>query len=230
MPDKPTQRRQWRKIKLVLGKEEILKDITNINQRIERIAARRPTSTQTPRKTQAAKIYARVRNHALNLHATLQEKFQPIPCPCKAIHIVSLQLQKAATDKVRNLNPVRFKVLFSFHVIAVTKKTVPWDWREMEFEPITEEATDETPITIDPSGNTMDGSVKRKYVRIRSSSTSDDEKDARKNKPTDTFSSIFKKKPSFGEPRNFRLAIGTTSKGSVAVSSVINTSQISPGK
>jgi hypothetical protein len=52
-----------------------------------------------------------------------------------AIHNANLQLARIPVDMIGKPHAVRFNVLFSFDTKSQSF-SVPWNWREMEFEPV----------------------------------------------------------------------------------------------
>ncbi|KAF8253414.1 hypothetical protein K440DRAFT_657368, partial [Wilcoxina mikolae CBS 423.85] len=139
--DKKAWKKQWKQIKIVLEKDEPVKEISRINNRLERLVLQLPTSIRRlSRRVAIAKNYLRIRDHAVSLHSIFHDKFQRTRlCQCLAFHNANLQLARIPVDMVGKPQAVTFNVLFSFD--TSTKISVPWNWREIEFESI--EATSE---------------------------------------------------------------------------------------
>ncbi|KAF8244039.1 hypothetical protein K440DRAFT_610854 [Wilcoxina mikolae CBS 423.85] len=137
--DKHTRKRQWKKIRLLLQKDEhsaLLEEIYKRNSDLAYLL-QTPTpsariSISSTRKPVAAKAYVRVRNHATNLYAVFWQNFHAVPpCGCSTPHNASLVLQRVTTDEIV---PIKFRIFFSFGVNSACGQA-PWKWREMEFEP-----------------------------------------------------------------------------------------------
>ncbi|KAI5784461.1 hypothetical protein FPQ18DRAFT_353147 [Pyronema domesticum] len=125
-------------------------NVKEINSRIERLAPRRAGSVTAKKScTNAAKVYGRLRDHALSLHSVFQEKFGSVHDQCTATHTVSLQLLKVITATRQSPDDLKFIVLFSYdNIPRLTQQT---DWFEMEFEPVDSKNaevaySDQTPI------------------------------------------------------------------------------------
>jgi len=118
----------------VLRKDEVLKDISGTIRQLERLASQKMTWFRKPSR-QNAKIYSRIRKDAIDLHDTLLEAFSDQQyCHCPAQHNVNLRLERISKQK-SNLASSRFSVLLSFDVCSGEQRA-PWEWREVEFEPI----------------------------------------------------------------------------------------------
>ncbi|KAF8539036.1 hypothetical protein BDD12DRAFT_839770 [Trichophaea hybrida] len=137
--DKHTRKRQWKKIRLLLQKDEhsaLLEEICKRNADLVYVLQTPTSSTRTSisstRKPVAPKTYVRVRNHATNLYAIFRQSFQAVPpCSCSTPHNASLVLQRVMTDEIA---PIKFRIFFSFGVGSAVGQA-PWKWSEMEFEP-----------------------------------------------------------------------------------------------
>jgi len=157
MNDQPTAlgKRIWRKISLVLCREHALDDISKTVRQLERLAApRQSTGLKQTRETRSAKIYSSMRNHAINLHGALWEKFRvQSGCQCPAAHNANLRLENVSTiiSKKDHLNP-RFSVLFSFDLGPTRNGSpfVPWIWREIEFEALNDKPRIQSTATASP--------------------------------------------------------------------------------
>jgi len=114
-----------------------VKEISRINIRLERLVLQLPPSIRRlSRQDAIAKNYLRIRDHAINLHSIFHDRFQATRlCGCLAPHNANLQLARIPADVIGKLRVVRFNVLFLLDT-KIQSISVPWAWREMEFEPI----------------------------------------------------------------------------------------------
>ncbi|KAF8536481.1 hypothetical protein BDD12DRAFT_890141 [Trichophaea hybrida] len=131
--DKAALRKQWKQIKLVLEKDEPVKEISRINSRLERLVSQLPTSIRRlSRRVAIAKNYLRIREHAVSLHSIFHDRFQRTRlCKCLAVHNANLQLTSIPVHMTGKPQAVRFNVFFSFDITSKSQR-----WREMEFKPI----------------------------------------------------------------------------------------------
>lgn len=128
-------RRTWKRIRLVLQKEEALADISKTVRQIERLASEKISTFLKPSR-QNAQIYSRFRKDAIDLHNTLLESFcAQQSCSCSAPHNANLRLQRMSKQKSNIAGP-RFSVLLSFDICSDIQSAPLWAWREIEFEPL----------------------------------------------------------------------------------------------
>lgn len=79
-------------------------------------------------------MYSRLRKHAFNLHAVLQERVAPCEHCTSATHAVSLQLLKAIAENPRDSDEhLKLTVLFSYDLGAESNQSTI-TWCEVEFE------------------------------------------------------------------------------------------------
>ncbi|KAF8053747.1 hypothetical protein FPV67DRAFT_1461993 [Lyophyllum atratum] len=124
-------RRTWKRIRLVLQKEEALADISKTVRQIERLASEKISTFLKPSR-QNAQIYSRFRKDAIDLHNTLLESFcAQQSCSCSAPHNANLRLQRMSKQKSNIAGP-RFSVLLTYTI------------HDFRFDPGVEEAPGET--------------------------------------------------------------------------------------
>jgi hypothetical protein len=115
-----------------------------INHQLERLATQLPADIRKFSKQSAVTTnYFRIRDLANNLHGVFRKRFQDSGlCPCNASHNANLQLPRIRSDTIDKSEdaskPVRFQVLFSFDIISPKGRSAPWNWRGLEFEPLSE--------------------------------------------------------------------------------------------
>ncbi|KAF8247101.1 hypothetical protein K440DRAFT_644130 [Wilcoxina mikolae CBS 423.85] len=139
------------------GKENALDDISKTVRQLERLAApRHATGLKQTREIRSAKMYSSMRNHAINLHGALWEKFRSqSACQCPAVHNANLRLENvSATISKKDQSNPRFSVLFSFDLSPIPNESpsMPWIWREIEFEALNDNPRIQSTATADSGG------------------------------------------------------------------------------
>jgi hypothetical protein len=127
-------------IKFILKREDSLpelNEICQINKRIERLAPRRSSISESSRHKGAVAIksYRKFQKHAFNLHSVLREKLSGPPCKCASAHTVSLQLLKRITHTAlpSEKGQMKFTLLFSYNTSSIVDTVQRC---LMEFEPV----------------------------------------------------------------------------------------------
>ncbi|KAF8252528.1 hypothetical protein K440DRAFT_644722 [Wilcoxina mikolae CBS 423.85] len=145
--DKKTRKRQWKKLKLILDKENhlaVLEDINRVNTDLQQLVIQRTKyRVDTSSLCQVAKHYFQVRDHAKNLYAVFRQRFKATVCHCRDPHIANLPLQITTADQIDHdrQNGLRLKVLFHLKEPNSGQgphggPSVRWKWRTLEFEPV----------------------------------------------------------------------------------------------
>jgi len=113
-----------------------VKEITTINSQLDRLAINLRTSPSKPSgRRQAAKYFDPIRSQAIELYQIFQARFfEKRSCICPAPHTAGLRLEIVPVTRGSKLQ--RSKVLFSFDISKITQSSIPWNWREIEFEPV----------------------------------------------------------------------------------------------
>ena len=132
--DKKGRRRQWKKLILVLKKDDItrhLEEAGRLNTFLARLTEQNQTISSTCRVSyRSTKHYMRVRSHAIDLYEILRDRFPTSPsCNCILRHDVNMKLEfrnAKATAKA-----LRFHALFT----SDTAFSSPRNWQEIETEP-----------------------------------------------------------------------------------------------
>jgi hypothetical protein len=138
--DKASQKRQWKKIKLILQQQSyvtVLDQIKAINADLAQLTMQRPPTTaiRKPNQRSPAVInYNRIRSHAKGLYGAFQERFRATRCSCKITHNASLRLETPAVDCKDRID-IRLEVLFDFEAAQGSDSTEK-EWRALKFGPV----------------------------------------------------------------------------------------------
>ncbi|KGO37601.1 Synaptobrevin [Penicillium expansum] len=131
--DKKSHRRQWKKMILVLKKDDItrhLEEAGRLNTFLARLTEQNQPITTTRRVSRrSTKHYVRIHAHAIDLYEIFQNKFPASSsCNCMLQHDVNMKLEfRSAKTTARGL---------CFHAIFTSSIVFPSrNWREMEMEP-----------------------------------------------------------------------------------------------
>lgn len=142
--DKKSRRRQWKKIILVLKKDDItrhLEEAGRLNTFLARLTEQNQPITTTRRiSRRSTKHYVRIRSHAIDLYEIFQTKFPASSsCNCMLRHDVNMKLEfRSAKTTAKGLY---------FHAVFTSNIAFPSrNWREIEMEPW---KTDETKLCQD---------------------------------------------------------------------------------
>ncbi|KZN89723.1 hypothetical protein EN45_083530 [Penicillium chrysogenum] len=131
--DKKSRRRQWKKIILVLKKDDItrhLEEAGRLNTFLARLTEQNQPMTATRRVSRrSTKHYVRIRSHAIDLYEIFQNRFPTSPsCNCMLRHDVNMKLEFRSAK-------ITAKGLY-FHAIFTSNIAFsPRNWREIEMEP-----------------------------------------------------------------------------------------------
>ncbi|KAF8245546.1 hypothetical protein K440DRAFT_662727 [Wilcoxina mikolae CBS 423.85] len=150
-------RDRWTELKAVLSMDDLhktLADIDKHNRDLDGLAKSLTRNQHTPLNTNAAKHYASVRTHAINLYRVFRRKLSAPDCTCSTPHFAGLQLEarsiKGPSKAIPTSTSLRFRVLFNLDY-----QPSPWNatqsytyaWLGMEFEPVELDLAQE-PTTI----------------------------------------------------------------------------------
>lgn len=144
-------------------RDEQLVRIRNLNHDLDKLVngSVRPAISKPSSKSDSAaasRYYKSVRDHAMSLYGVLKEKFQAPICVCDLVHDANLQLEvrRAGIESYNQpLPPLRFKFIFSFDS-SCPDKPVPWNWREIEMEQISNANDDSSDDSEHSDNGTME--------------------------------------------------------------------------
>lgn len=176
-----------------------LKRFYQINDDLANLAGQQTRPPEDHTRKQLMRLpnaYVFIRDYAAQLHQVFRERLQEAPaCKCVTSHVVNLRLQRVSDERGRDTGILRFTVLFSFDLNAVTIGRLPWDWQDtrtrVEPEQKPEIGTDSFTVNSTPCGPGPDNSAKK-------------EEDVQKNKSRGiraTIGSLLEKKPIIGRKR-----------------------------
>ncbi|KAH0543123.1 hypothetical protein FGG08_002549 [Glutinoglossum americanum] len=121
---------------------EIVGDINQVAALTKGAIALEPLRLERKRRINAA-YWVSIRDHARRLFETLSSRWS-CACSCKNPHRAHLRLDVRNGGETRDRS-IRFGFLFSFDINASTAASLPWDWRDVEIEPL---QTPNTPCTL----------------------------------------------------------------------------------
>ncbi|OGE47224.1 hypothetical protein PENARI_c054G09299 [Penicillium arizonense] len=136
---KSTFRRQWSKIILVIGEEDIRKHLDRarglnvfLSQLTEQNKPRVPAGGLLQRSTLH---YEQIQAHAIELYEIFQIKFStPLTCNCALGHTVNMKLEFRSAQ-ILTAKGLHFHTIFTFDHVE-PDITPPCNWREIEMEPL----------------------------------------------------------------------------------------------
>jgi hypothetical protein len=128
-----------------------LADIDKHNRDLDGLATSLARNQHTPQKANAAKHYASVRTHAMNLYRVFRRKLSAPDCTCSTPHFAGLQLEARSIKGAPKAGPtppsLRFRVLFYSDYQPSPNATLPYAWLGMEFEPMELNPGQESTVT-----------------------------------------------------------------------------------
>ncbi|KAJ5556262.1 hypothetical protein N7494_000177 [Penicillium frequentans] len=136
--DKSTLRRQWSKITLFLGEEDIKKYLERargLNIFLSQLTEQNKSLSAADSVLQRSTLhYERIRRHAIELFEIFQASLSTsMVCKCVLGHTVNMKLEfRSAGITAKRLF---FRTIFTFDR-AEPNLTPPYNWRELEIEPL----------------------------------------------------------------------------------------------
>ncbi|KAJ5471369.1 hypothetical protein N7530_008726 [Penicillium desertorum] len=136
--DKSTLRRQWSKITLFLGEEDIKKHLERargLNIFLSQLTEQnKPTSLADSVLQRSTLHYEQIRRHAIELFENFQANLSTsVICKCVLGHTVNMKLEfRSARITAKRLF---FRTIFTFDR-AEPNLAPPYNWREVDIEPL----------------------------------------------------------------------------------------------